>query len=175
MTDNSLEDLQQVPETTYGVENYQNHLLEQYKLFVDMADRISERRAQANNYFLTINSLFLAVLGVLVQIESTFASGLFQLIITVVGMLLCFLWWLTVTQNKNLNSTKFEIIQEMELQLPLKPYKYEWWLVGRGRDPRRYLPFSHIERWIPVIVVLIYLVLLLLGIFCECSSVSGVL
>ncbi len=31
----------------YG-EHYQSHLLEQYKLYVEMADRISARRGQIN-------------------------------------------------------------------------------------------------------------------------------
>ena len=48
--------------TEYG-EAYQAHLLEQYKLFVESADRISQLRQQANRFFLTINTALLAVLG----------------------------------------------------------------------------------------------------------------
>jgi hypothetical protein len=38
------EALYKTPASKYGAE-YQNHLLEQYKLYVQMADKISERRA----------------------------------------------------------------------------------------------------------------------------------
>ena len=38
----------------YG-EKYKEHLLEQYKLYVEMADRISGRRQTANSFFLSIN------------------------------------------------------------------------------------------------------------------------
>ena len=38
------------------------HLLEQYKIYVEMADRISHRRAVANTFFLTFNT---AVVGAL--------------------------------------------------------------------------------------------------------------
>ncbi len=39
-----------------GQERYQAVLLEQYKLYVEMADRVSARRALANTFFLTLNT-----------------------------------------------------------------------------------------------------------------------
>ena len=48
----------------YG-EKYHEHLLEQYKLYVEMADRVSERRQTANNYLLTVNSILVSLFGVL--------------------------------------------------------------------------------------------------------------
>ena len=44
-------------------EKYQEHLLEQYKLYVEMADRVSQRRLTTNSYFLSINSAILAFVG----------------------------------------------------------------------------------------------------------------
>ena len=39
-------------DTTYPEnEKWHSHLLDQYKLYVEMADRISQRRATANTYF----------------------------------------------------------------------------------------------------------------------------
>lgn len=46
--------LSRTPEE-YGAK-YQDHLLEQYKLFVTTSQQVSERRQQANNYLLTLNS-----------------------------------------------------------------------------------------------------------------------
>ena len=37
----------------YG-EDYASHLLEQYKLYVESAENISDRRQNANNFFITI-------------------------------------------------------------------------------------------------------------------------
>ena len=39
----------------YG-EKYQDHLLEQYKLFIEMADRVSQRRDQSNRFYVTFVS-----------------------------------------------------------------------------------------------------------------------
>lgn len=44
-----------IPESAYGPE-YKPHLLELYKLYVEMADHISDRREKANSFFLTINT-----------------------------------------------------------------------------------------------------------------------
>ena len=51
----------------YG-DNYQAHLLEQYKLYVEMADRISQRREQSNRFYAGLVSAIVALL-VLVQIS----------------------------------------------------------------------------------------------------------
>lgn len=42
-------------ETNYG-EKYKEHLFEQYKLYCESAEKISDRRQNANNYFITINT-----------------------------------------------------------------------------------------------------------------------
>ncbi len=44
-------------------DDYQAHLLEQYKVYVGMADKISDRRQTANSYFLAVNSGLLAFVG----------------------------------------------------------------------------------------------------------------
>lgn len=40
-------------------------LLEQYKLYVEMADRVSARRGSANTFFLTLNTTAVTAIGVL--------------------------------------------------------------------------------------------------------------
>ncbi len=43
----------------YG-DNYQAHLLEQYKLYVDITDKISARRNQVNSFYISLLSGLLA-------------------------------------------------------------------------------------------------------------------
>ena len=58
--------------TTYGKE-YSNHLLAQYKICVEMADKISARRCTANNFFLSINTFLLTAIGVLSKLGFEFS------------------------------------------------------------------------------------------------------
>ena len=37
----------------YG-DKYSDHLLEQYKLYVEMTDRVSQRRERSNQFFITL-------------------------------------------------------------------------------------------------------------------------
>jgi hypothetical protein len=91
-----------VPAKEYG-EQYQNHLLEQYKLYVQMADKISERRQSANNFFLTVSTAVLAFLGLVVTPVVGGDPGAvgsvplpWVLVVSAAGLVLCFSWYRSV-------------------------------------------------------------------------------
>ena len=160
------ESLQQATESEYGPD-YKGHLLEQYRIFVEMADKISDRRTLTNRYFFAINSIFIAALGVLTQLESALMFNLALFVITGIGIIFCYLWRTLIVEYMNLNTMKFAIIQEMESLLPLKPYTYEWFKLRFGKDSRKYLPFSHIEMRVPYMMIMFYIAVLLIGVFCS--------
>lgn len=138
-------------------------LFEQYKLYVEMADRISERRQQGNAFFLTINTVIIAALsGALIGFDSAINFlGLPSQEVLMVGCALgaffCFTWWRLIASFDNLNTGKFYIIHQLETRLPAQPYHAEWIRIGEGRNRLFYLPFSRIERWIPVVFYFIYI------------------
>ena len=126
-------------------DKWHSHLLDQYKLYVEMADRISQRRTSANSYFLSVNSAILAFAGYLTSKGSTDYLWL----MAVAGILLCVLWHNIITAYRNLNTAKWEVVQQIEERLPISPYAAEWDAVERGRNPKLYRPLSHIERFVP--------------------------
>ena len=73
----------------YGTK-YKAHLLEQYKLYVEMADRISARRQTANSFFLSINTALIALTGYM-SFSSKTATDIYWLV-SPAGMILCFIW-----------------------------------------------------------------------------------
>ena len=126
-------------------EKYQAHLLEQYKLYVEMADRVSSRRLTTNSYFLSINTALLAFVG---YITSKQTSNYLWLV-GCAGIVLSVLWFYIVTSYRDLNTAKFKIIHDIEKRLPLSLYAAEWNAMGRGQVPGLYRPLSHIERVVP--------------------------
>jgi hypothetical protein len=138
-------------------EKWHAHLLEQYKLYVEMADRISQRRATANSYFLSVNSAILAFAGYLTSKDST--NNLWLLALA--GIALCVLWHSIITSHRDLNSAKWEIVQEIEKRLPISPYAAEWAKVERGKNPKLYRPLSHVERGVPWIFLALHLLMLI--------------
>jgi hypothetical protein len=133
-------------------EKLQAHLFEQYKLYVEMADRISARRQTANSYFLTVNTALLSFVGYI----TTKDTSDYLWLLGIVGVSLCYLWYRLIRSYRDLNSTKFNVIHEIEKRLPLSPYDAEWEAMGRGKEPKLYKPFTHIETGVPWVFVVLH-------------------
>jgi hypothetical protein len=153
--DSVINKLFKVPDSQYG-SKYQDHLLEQYKLSVEMADKISERRATANTFFLSLNSFLLTVLGVLPQLKSNIVEFTIVWIVVVViaGISFCIAWIMIIMGYNKLNEAKFKVINKIEEKLPVAMYATEWDYLKLLSI--RYSPLSLIERWVPIIVIRLY-------------------
>jgi hypothetical protein len=135
---------------------YRDHLLEQYTLYVEMADRISARRQETNTFFLSINTALIAFLGIVVRGEPDEVPLAWVTVVSLAGAALCFAWYRLVTSYRGLNTGKFAVIHAIEVRLPLSPYAAEWEAVGEGKDPKRYRPFTHVEASVPWIFAALY-------------------
>ena len=135
-------------EKEYGA-HYRVHYLELYKLYVEMADNISERRQSANSFFLTINTAIVGLVSYLQLGQDASTRPDFYLVISVAGSIICFMWYRLVLSYKQLNSGKFEVIHLIEQNLPLSLYDAEWKMLGKGKDHKKYIPFTHIEIFVP--------------------------
>ena len=144
---------------------YGQHLFEQYKLAVEMADRVSARRMQANTFFLGVNTGLLTVFAALVK--DKVISGWTGALPVIALLVLCFVWWRIVRSYRQLNSGKYQIIRQMEALLPAAPYAAEWEALGEGHDPKRYLPLTHVENWVPRLFFVLVLGLLLAVLFVD--------
>lgn len=90
---------------------------EQYKLFIESAEKNSDKRMTQNNIYLTINIAFVSYI-------STKVLDLKQnIIMTIIGILICIVWLCTINNYAKRNKVKFEIINESEYGML---YKEEW-------------------------------------------------
>lgn len=142
----------------YG-EKYGEHLFEQYKLFVESAEKISDRRQRANNYFITINTALISFLSLSFRVQIIEEFKWIKSLLALVGIIICIIFWFLIRAYKQLNTGKFKVIHEIEQHLPLAPYGYEWEILEKGEDKSVYYPFSHIELLIPWVFGIIYVVL----------------
>lgn len=160
----SKEQLFKSNEKEYGSQ-YKDHLFEQYKLYVESAEKISDRRQNANNYFITINTVLITLLGLSFQVKFLEYIGWIRSLLAIVGIIICIIFWFLLRSYKQLNAGKFKVLHEIEQKLPLALYDYEWKILEEGKNKRVYYPFSHIELLIPWVFGLIYLVLAIVFIF----------
>lgn len=169
-------------------------LLELYKIAVEMADRVSARRAGANSFFLSLNTVLATVVGVVSSARKAPPYGnvpafdAFGLIVTVVaGVVLALVWRSLLKYYRRLNAAKFDVINNLEELLPAKPFTAEWailhpdesldedsaeiqsnrvWERLRAwRRQSRHREATVIEQVVPIVFMLIYVVLGLRVIF----------
>ena len=124
-------------------------ILELYKLHVEMADRVSQRRAVANNWFITINSSIFS-LGSYISIKGNLREVAF---LCFLGLCLALIWRALIRSYKKLNSAKFKVINAIEKKhLPIKPYSDEY---NHYKEDKR-KDFTTVEKWIPTALMIIY-------------------
>ena len=147
----------------YG-DHYQEHLLDQYKLYVEMADNISARRADSNQFYVKVLAALLAIIALAAKLPLGNSNAQVQritnLAIIMLALVLCVVWYVNIESYRQLNSGKFAIIHEMEKTLPFPCYDAEWDQLKRGANSATYRPLTHIERYVPIILAAPFLVLL---------------
>lgn len=132
-------------------------IFEQYKLAIEMADRISNRRENANKFFLSINSVLFAS----ISSNNIFIKD-FQFLIIVLWILLSIIWVITISNYRNLNSVKFKIICEIEKDLPISIYWKEWEML---KLKIWHKPFSNMEKVIPILFIIFFIILIIVKYF----------
>jgi len=163
-------------------------ILELYKIAVEMADRTSARRAGANSFFLTLNTVLAAVVGIVSSARKPPPHGnlptfdAFGFVLTAAaGIVLAFTWRALLKYYRRLNSAKFDVINELEKRLPAQPYTDEWkflhpdetlgketpsvpfWRLvkqwKRWRQSTKYREATVVEQVVPLVFVVIYVIL----------------
>lgn len=100
-------------------EKYRTAILEQYKLYVEMADRISNRRGLTNTFFLTLNTVVFTIIGVFWK-DRPAVSPWFLMPLLVIALGQCATWWWIVHSYRQLNSAKYKVIGALEERLPAR-------------------------------------------------------
>jgi hypothetical protein len=112
--------------------------LELYRLAVEMADRISARRALANTFFLTVNTGLAALLG----------GKDLRWYAAAAGIVFALSWWWLLQAYRKLNQAKFQVINAIEPTLPFQLFTDEWHHLEASRAPLKLLPLRSLRAWL---------------------------
>jgi hypothetical protein len=127
--------------------------LELYKLMVEMADRVSQRRQAANSFYLSINTL---LVGGSAYLGTTTASVRTTLLVSLAGTLVSIYWVKAIESYKTLNNAKFSIINTIEESLVIRPFTDEWAKLDPDGDGKRHKPFHVTEKFVPKVFMGMY-------------------
>ena len=141
----------------------QSELLEIYKLHAELADRVSQRREAANQRYVGMLVGLAAFLAVLLRFGGEEIPAIAIRLVSVLGMVVSFSWYVVIRSYRQLNTGKFDALHELEEKLAYPFFKREWDLLGQGRDFRRYWKLTVVENFL----TLAFLVLSLLLFVCS--------
>lgn len=153
-------------------EKDRDDVLRLYSLAVEMADRLSARRAGANNFFLAVQSALATLLAAFAVRSSPAepATDRFLLILALLaGLVLAFAWFFLLTSYRRLSTAKFTVINQIEAKhFQIRPFTDEWAELKKtrpkGRNPLvhiaslrdRYAELGVVEQLVPLAFALLY-------------------
>jgi hypothetical protein len=135
-------------------------ILEQYILYVETMDKVSERRHSANSFFLSVNTLLVSALATLISLtkQSNIQYG-WLIIAAMAGIFFCWTWYRLIRSYRQLNHAKFMIIHLIETRLPVRLFDAEWDALNHG-DGTIYKTFSSTEKLVPFVFIIVYAVMI---------------
>ncbi len=134
---------------------------DEYKFFAESTLQLSERRQEATQTYLTVNTIIAAALGFLMKDMSFPGWGmvLVSLPFFLVGVLACVIWYRIITQYKALGGWRYEQLIEMEQAMP---QSHQIYLKERDdffkpQAEKTFVSFSGLELWLPRLFLGVYL------------------
>ncbi|MFX0170460.1 MAG: hypothetical protein ACFE9L_00940 [Candidatus Hodarchaeota archaeon] len=140
-------------------ENEKDLIFKQYRLYVEMADHLSSRRATANGFFLTFISILLAAIGIIIQIE----LYLFLIPCAITGIIIAVFWFTLINRYREYNKAKFKVINKIEEKLPVKGFTTEWELVNLRKKGFISLHLTDVEKYVPLLLVGVFTLILIVA------------
>ncbi len=151
------------------------HLLEQYQLYVEIADRTTRRREAANRFYAALTTIAAVLFGVLVldqiaipasrhlQALTIQALTIQALTILATGSLfaaaLSAVWLLNNNSYQQLHQAQRQVIKNLEQHLPVAGYSEESTDLAQnpGRQLNLLAKLAKIEHYVPVCYASLFL------------------
>jgi hypothetical protein len=130
-------------------------VLEQYKLYVEMTDRLGARRNLMNTFFLTLHTAVFTVIGVFWKDRPAIDEPWLLVFPLAVCLTLCAVWLRILLRYGTISAAKYAVIEALEERLPARPFSGgESYGALAGWGFSRSLTVS--EAAVPVIFAAIY-------------------
>jgi hypothetical protein len=130
-----------------------------FELYLGTAEKVSDRRAQANGWMLSVNSAIVALYGYLQADKTPLTSApkpLWLWAIPKAGAIASLAWASLLTSYRKLNHAKFAVLKKMESSLgDVAPFHEEEELYKK--EKRRSL--AVVESLVPICFLLLFLFL----------------
>lgn len=137
-------------------------ILAQWQTCVEMANSVSQRRDTMNNIFVTLNLAIVTAVSITWDIKSLF--------ILTAGIVVCVIWILFIRNFKLLNTEKFNVINDIEKKLPVKPFNDEW---KKLNNNKKYKDSTKLEKALPIMFIVLYVIIIIAIATIKCCTQGG--
>ena len=137
-------------------------ILAQWQTCVEMANSVSQRRDTMNNIFVTLNLAIIAAVSITWDLKSLF--------ILATGIVICIIWILFIRNYKLLNTEKFNVINDIEKKLPVKPFNDEW---KKLKSNKKYRDSTKLENTLPIMFIVLYVISIAAIVAIKCYTQGG--
>jgi hypothetical protein len=138
---------------------------EEYKLFSDRVQRLSERRQLTSQTYLAVNTAVLGVMAFLIRDAGLRGWGLVAVVLPLflVGALACLTWLRVISDFRQIIGWQYEQLRGMEqgLRDSHSVYSREWEQFYKPRDGKERFGFPRLEAWLPRLFLGLYAVFFL--------------
>lgn len=160
---------------------YTSLLMEQWKTANEMAANISAQRNNMNNFYMSLMSILVGGVllgdGALKTNPDKISQSILYIFISWIGILCCNKWIKQINSYKELNATKFEIINELERFLPANVMLCEWVRVEKKSSRKKRVVFSDqeisIARTFRVVMIIVPTAMLIKIWLVELLNMTG--
>ena len=128
-------------------------ILAQWQTCVEMANSVSQRRDTMNNIFVTLNLAIIAAVSITWDLKS-----------------FCIIWILFIRNYKLLNTEKFNVINDIEKKLPVKPFNDEW---KKLKSNKKYRDSTKLENTLPIMFIVLYVIAIAAIVAIKCYTQGG--
>ena len=142
-----------------------SELLEIYKLHAEFSDRVAQRREGANRLYVGILTGFLVAVVALTRLElgDPYISDVLTLVGGLIGIVFCLSWYLLIRSYRQLNTSKFAVLHELEEKLSFAFFKREWEKLEEGKGVKKYLNVAKAEMGLPILFGILFTTLVIWG------------
>lgn len=136
-------------------QEFEPSVFELYKLYKETTEKVSDRRAVANTWMLSVNSALVAFYVLMEKGKEIVGSSgrhLWLFALPVAGFIISMAWAALLVSYRKINHAKFKVLMEMEHHFPYALYTREDQIL---QESKRW-NLSNIESWIPWAFGLLY-------------------
>lgn len=135
---------------------------DEYKFFTERVQHRSERRQQASQIYLTVNTAIFGIIALLIKDSGLHGWNLAiaALPLFSVGILVCMIWHRIISEFKRVIGWQYEQLREMEKHIKgsFKMHTKEWDEIYKITKSKNAFSFSSLEAQMPLIFIILYIV-----------------